>query len=202
MSTKTIKGSLTADETKERIVAAAEELLRRHGPAKTRIVDVARHLGMSHANVYRHFENKAGIEDVIAERWLAEMIDPLEKYTTARGLASNRLRGWVNELIELKKQHLKDDPELFATYHSLVEGSREVIREHVSHLREHLAAIIADGVSKGEFKVKNVNAAARAVHEAITRFQHPFFLTRPEQLSDAVDPVMDLLIAGLKSGVI
>jgi AcrR family transcriptional regulator len=202
MRAKSTKGSLTADETKEQIITAAEELLRRHGPTKTRVVDVARHLGMSHANVYRHFENKAGIEDIIAERWLAEMIDPLEKYTSSRGLASNRLRSWVNDLIELKKQHLKDDPELFATYHSLVEGSRKVIQEHVAHLRIQIAAIIEDGVKKDEFKVKDIDVAARAVHEAITRFQHPFFLTRPEQLSDAVDPVMDLLIAGLKSGVI
>lgn len=202
MRAKSTKGLLTADETKEQIIAAAEKLLRRHGSTKTRIVDVARHLGMSHANVYRHFENKAGIEDIIAERWLADLISPLEKYTTSHDLASNRLRDWTKELIELKKQRFEDDPELFATYHSLVEDSRKVIREHVSHLRAQLADIIKDGVKTGEFKVKDVDKAARAVHEAITRFQHPFFITRQKQLSDAVDPVMDLLIAGLKSDVV
>ncbi len=56
--------------TRERILTAAEELLRRHGPAKTTVADVARALGMSHANVYRHFASKAELRDVVAERWL------------------------------------------------------------------------------------------------------------------------------------
>ena len=39
--------ALTAD----RILEAAEEVLRRHGPAKTNVVDVARALGVSHGSV-------------------------------------------------------------------------------------------------------------------------------------------------------
>ena len=41
--------------TPERILDAAEEVLRRFGPTKTTVVDVARALGVSHGSVYRHF---------------------------------------------------------------------------------------------------------------------------------------------------
>jgi hypothetical protein len=41
--------------TQERILEAAEEVLRRFGPAKANVVDVARALGVSHGSVYRHF---------------------------------------------------------------------------------------------------------------------------------------------------
>ena len=43
----------------ERILEATEEVLRRHGPAKATVVDVARALGVSHGSVYRHFRTKA-----------------------------------------------------------------------------------------------------------------------------------------------
>lgn len=54
---------------KKRILRAAA-LLRRHGSAKTSVVDVARTLQMSHANVHRRFASKAALHDAVAERWL------------------------------------------------------------------------------------------------------------------------------------
>ena len=188
--------------TRERIIEAAEELLRRYGPTKTKVVDLARHLNMSHANVYRHFESKAEIEDVVAARWLMGISGPLDEFTKGRTSAEGRLRKWVDRLITIKEEKIRDDPELFATYNALAEASRGVINEHVDHLRQQLAIIISDGVARGEFKVKNVAAAAKAVHEGTTRFQHPYFVTRSEKRSDGAKFVMDLIIAGLKAGVI
>ena len=186
----------------ESILEAAEELLRRHGPQKTNVVDVARHLGMSHANVYRHFVNKAAIQDAVAARWLHRIAAPLDAIVTEDSPAETRLRRWVRRLVEIKRQSIKDDPELFATYNALAEASRKVIDDHVTHLREQLACIVAEGVENGEFKVKNVAVAAQAIHESVTRFQHPFFVTRPEKHSDGADAVMDLMIAGLKADVV
>lgn len=187
---------------RERILQAAEDLLRRHGPAKTKVVDVARHLGMSHANVYRHFSSKADIQDLVAGRWLRGIADPLDRFIKQDKPAEERLRAWVDGLIEVKLEKLASDPELFATYNSLAEASRDVIAEHVTHLRDQIAAIIADGVKRGDFKVQDVPRAARAIHEGTSRFQHPYFVTRGDARPDGVSTVMDLLIAGLKSGVI
>jgi AcrR family transcriptional regulator len=191
-----------ADRTRARILDAAEELLRRYGPSKTKVVDVARHLGMSHTNVYRHFENKADIQDLVAARWLKQLAEPLEAIAAARGLATQRLRNWVDTLIKIKYQRIRDDPEMFATYNVLAEDSREVIDEHVGNLRAQLAAIIADGVKQGQFKVRSVQAAAQAVHEATSRFHHPYFVTRQLSNSRDVKVCMDLLIAGLRAGVV
>ena len=47
--------------TAEEILVAAEDVLRRHGPAKANVVDVARTLGVSHGSVYRHFPSKADL---------------------------------------------------------------------------------------------------------------------------------------------
>jgi AcrR family transcriptional regulator len=57
-------GPLTA----EQILEASEDVLRRFGPAKATVVDVARELGVSHGSVYRHFPSKAALRDAVAER--------------------------------------------------------------------------------------------------------------------------------------
>ena len=63
--------------TREEILDAAEEVLRRYGPAKANVVDVARALNVSHGSVYRHFPSKAALREAVAERWLESVAQPL-----------------------------------------------------------------------------------------------------------------------------
>ena len=121
-------------DTRERILDAAELMLRRHGPAKATVVDVARALKMSHANVYRHFASKAALRDAVAERWLDKVSGPLDAIVTGPGTAAARLESWVLALAAAKRAKVLADPELFAAYHAIVEDAREVIREHVDEL--------------------------------------------------------------------
>jgi AcrR family transcriptional regulator len=52
------------------ILAATEDVLRRYGPSKATVLDVARVLGVSHASVYRYFPSKAALRDAVTRRWL------------------------------------------------------------------------------------------------------------------------------------
>src|SRR5437660_963924 len=96
-------------DTRERIAAAAEELLRRHGPAKTTVTDVARSLGMSHANVYRHFASKTALQEAVAERWLARISEPLARVASGPAGAEEKLSAWVNALIRAKRRKVLED---------------------------------------------------------------------------------------------
>ena len=57
-----VEAALTA----EQVLVAAEDVLRRYGPAKATVVDVARELGVSHGSVYRHFPSKTALRDAVA----------------------------------------------------------------------------------------------------------------------------------------
>jgi AcrR family transcriptional regulator len=201
------KAAILTDDTRpmrERILEAAEALLRRHGPAKTTVSDVARALDMSHANVYRHFDSKAALQDAVAERWLTKVSAPLEAFVTKKGSAAKRLEGWVLALAEAKRRKVLDDPELFEAYHAVAEAAREVIADHLATLQRQVTAIIADGVAAGEFRVKDVSQAARAVLSATLRFHHPH-MVRASGGADSeaeIKAVMKLVIAGLKAGAV
>src|SRR5215218_6800287 len=88
--------------TAERILEATEEVLRRYGPSKATVVDVARALGVSHGSIYRHFADKAALRDAVAERWLHRIIVPLAPIVEESGPALPRLRRWFDLLIRLK----------------------------------------------------------------------------------------------------
>jgi AcrR family transcriptional regulator len=159
--------------TREQILTAAEDVLRRYGPAKANVVDVARALGVSHGSVYRHFTSKAALRDAVTERWLESISSRLEAVARGDGPAAERLQGWLDLLVRSKHTRALDDPELFATYIELAANAREVVNTHVETLVAQLARIISDGVTRGEFEATNPPAAARAVFDATSRFHNP-----------------------------
>jgi|SRR5215211_3371335 len=159
--------------TAERILEAAEEVLRRYGPAKANVVDVARALGVSHGSVYRHFASKATLRDAVTERWLAQISEPLEAIATGEGTPPERVQRWLDALVESKHRKALDDPELFATYIEFTADARAVVKAHVETLLGQLERIISDGVAQGMFDVADPTAAARAVFDATTRFHNP-----------------------------
>src|ERR1700744_6292670 len=102
--------------TRDKILEAAEDVLRRFGPAKTTVVDVARALGVSHGSVYRHFSSKADLRDAVVERLLDRITRPLEEIVAEEAPADDRLYRWFRALMASKYQKVHSDPELFATY--------------------------------------------------------------------------------------
>jgi AcrR family transcriptional regulator len=191
-------------ETRERILAAAEDLLRKHGIAKTSVVDVARALEMSHANVYRHFASKTELQDAVAQRWLHKIMQPLQVIVAEKGDAVDRLERWIMTLAAQKRAKVLTDPELFAAYHAIAQDARAVVEAHVGELQQHVASLIRDGVKQGVFKVKNPDAAAIAVLNATSRFHHPYHVKESggRDTTPEIKAVLQLVLAGLRAGTL
>ena len=183
--------------TRERILDAAEELLRRYGPMKTTVVDVAKALGTSHANVYRHVASKADLQDAVAERWLHRLLEPLTAIAEGDGPAPARLEAWLRGLVAAKRRKIADDPELFATYHQVVSQARGVVEAHLAEMRRQVARIVADGIAQNTFRAADPDAAAAAVLQATVLFHHPQHLLEGRTDPQALDGVLALLLAGL-----
>ena len=185
--------------TPDRILNAAEELLRRYGPAKTTVVDVARALDVTHGSVYRHFANKATLRDAVAQRWLQRISVPLQEIVEEDGPAGGRLRRWLLTLIKTKRQRAASDPELFATYHMMVSQSPAVVAAHVGELVSQLALILADGMQNGRFVAGDPQVAAAAVFDATIRFHHPAHADEwsAPDIDAAFDRVFAMLLRGL-----
>ncbi len=171
--------------TRDRILATAEDVIRRFGPAKANVVDVARALGVSHAAVYRHVATKADLRDRVVGRWAEATMPPLRAIAAMRGPAPKRLRQLFDALIAVKRRRAAEDPELFAAYRTLAADAQSVAAAHVDELVGLAATIIRSGVKEGTFRTVNPVAAGRAVLFATSRFHHP------AHAAEWTDPAID-----------
>lgn len=181
--------------TPEHILEATEDVLRRYGPAKATVVDVARALGVSHGSVYRHFPSKAALHAAVAARWLDRTSAVLEKVAAAEGPADVRLRRWLAGLFDAKRHKAHDDPEMFAAYMALIgDGGSSartaaaaggaagvagdaagaatvagVVARHIAELTGQLTLILEDGVRQGVLAVPPAAAAGDAEEAAVAQ---------------------------------
>ncbi|MFJ9628003.1 TetR family transcriptional regulator [Streptomyces sp. NPDC091280] len=186
--------------TAERILEATEEVLRRHGPAKATVVDVARALGVSHGTVYRHFRTKAALRAAVTRRWLDRTSQTLSRFVTEDGDPERRLRDWLAGLFEAKRQKAGGDPELFATYSVLAEDTGEVVCGHIDELTGQLTEIVRAGIATGAFTVPDPAVAARAVFQATGRFHDPSYAREWQKpgVEREFEALVDLLLRGLR----
>ncbi|MEU8122640.1 TetR family transcriptional regulator [Spirillospora sp. NPDC049024] len=184
------------------ILAATEEILRRHGPDKATVVDVARALGVSHAAVYKHFASKQVLREAVTRRWLDHNRDTLAVIAADRAVPpAQRLRAWLHAVLAVKQAKIRQDPELFAAYGILAAAHSSVATDHVADLMGQLAAIIAHGAADGSFRTDDPEATARVVFTATAKFNH---LAHASEWQDPgigaeLDEVCSLLLEGLRA---
>jgi AcrR family transcriptional regulator len=184
---------------RDSILDTTQTVLRRHGPAKTTVLDVSRALGVSHGTLYRHFPSKAALVEAVTERWLAQVITPLAAIAQAPGPALPRLRGWFDALTTTKRQLANDDPAMFDTYLELMEQAPEMAERHTTALLEQLTGILTSGIRRGEITAGDPARTARATFHAMSRFHHPIhrrYWTDPE-IPEHYQAVWELIAAAL-----
>ncbi|WP_457031528.1 TetR family transcriptional regulator [Kitasatospora sp. P5_F3] len=194
---------MTSDSalTSEQILSAAEDVLRRFGPGKATVVDIARALGVSHGSVYRHFPSKAALREAVTQRWLDQAHQDLATISTQPGPAAERLHRWLATLFAAKRRKALDDPEMFATYLTLVGELSSTVEAHIDTLVTQIAAILDDGIRQGEFRPTDPATTARAVFQATAHFHDPVHATEwsdPRSETD-FEAVWTLLLSGLSA---
>ncbi|NUR25215.1 MAG: TetR family transcriptional regulator, partial [Catenulispora sp.] len=182
------------------ILDAAQETLRRFGPGKTTVVDVARALGVSHGSVYRHFPTKADLRDAVVDRWLQRMHPALAAVAEGPGSAPERLRLLLWTLAETKWRRAQDDPELFAAFAELAEDARTPVVAHVDFVVAQLTKVVAEGVARGEIAAEGAEVTARALFDATSRFHHP--ASRTEWIRPRVEASFESVWTLLRNGLL
>jgi AcrR family transcriptional regulator len=185
--------------TRDRILAAAEDVVRRFGPAKATVVDVARALGVSHAAVYRHVADKSALRGLVVGRWVEATMAPLRAIAARPEPARRQLRRLFDTLIAIKRRRAAEDPELFAAYRTLATDAKSVAAAHVEELVALAAKIIRAGVAEGTLRSVDPVAAGRAVLLATSRFHHPAHAAewKDPSIDAAYNQVWRLLMDGL-----
>ncbi len=166
------------DDTRARIVEAAEALFRRLGYAKTAVADIAAELGMSPANVYRFFPSKNAIVEAICQRCLSEVEEQAWAIARAKAPAAEKLE---RLFLGILKYH-KENPLTETRVHDMVlvamENSWAAIRAHKETMRTVVEVILRDGVAAGEFETMDPRQVSEQFMRATVCFCHPVLVAQ------------------------
>lgn len=190
---------LAADDSRDRIIASAEALLRRYGFGKTTVADIARDAGMSPANVYRFFDSKLDIVAAIAELWLAEMEGYARRIALSKAPAAERLRAYALEIYERTIERYLQSETIHDMCQMVIFEQWPIVFGHIERMREILAMIIADGMERGEFAPSDPAKTAATIKNMLIKFHHPTIVAqcKDEPLVPQLHEVCDMVLKAL-----
>lgn len=188
------------DATRRLILETAREHLRRFGEDKMTIVDVARALGMSHANVYRYYRNKAEILDAIVDEWLAKVEAVLDPIIRQEASAAERIESVVLEIYRRRRQKLQADAEVYETFRRIVASRPDAVALRIKKIDDVFRHLIEEGIAKGEFSPLDAGEAAAALDDATAIFLHPLMTAAfvSETTETRVHNVVSYVLAGFR----
>lgn len=194
-----------AEATRARIEETAERLFRTMGYQKTAVADIARELGMSPANVYRFFPSKSAINEAIAERLLAALVEGAWAVARGAGPAPERLAGLLRHL------HFQHMALFFSEkrLHDMVTAAMAehwgVIERFVQSVQGAIRHVLMDGMAAGDFARLDAEQTARTVKQAVLAFNHPVLVEEcmarmmtEEEMAAQAEQMADFILRALR----
>lgn len=189
-----------AEETREDILTTADALFRERGIAKSSIADIAHELGMSPANVFKHFHSKTALVDAICDRHITHMIGRFDTLDTDAP-PPEKLGIVVRRLMQAHLQDIRDNP-FFLEMVFLVAKTEIESGFHYRQLIEELFfTLVRDGVEAGIYHCADCRATSRHVAASFASVLHPVFLAHEtqEDLDERLAGIVALINAALQS---
>ena len=183
------------------ILNAATRVFARRGFFNAQVADVAREAGVAAGTVYLYFRSKDDLLTSIfeksmtraleeADRALAGVTDPVERL---RRLARVHLGGLGSrrDLAIVFQVELRQSTKFMERF------SAAQLRTYLDHLRDAVRAGQEAGVFRADL---NATLAAKAIFGALDEMVTNWVLSnRDHRLVDDADPVIDLLVNGMKA---
>jgi TetR/AcrR family transcriptional repressor of the ameABC operon len=169
-----------AEETREDILSVAELLFRQRGFVAVSIADIATSLGMSPANVFKHFHSKAALVDAIAERHLGNAAERFAAFDEGLPPKEQLLR-FVLRLLDSHLQDIQQNPYIFEMVLATIQAKLEAGNRYRERIVQKLDDIIREGMTEGRYHCRNPEGAARTVADILACVLHPVLIARDDK---------------------
>jgi len=114
--------------TREKILSTAERLIQETGNAEVTLAQIATALGMTHAALYKHFQNKQALWEAVAAAWFQrEIIDQIQCDPTAT--PQSQLHDWLWAFVTAKKHAYNTNPQMFALNTRYIDSNPKALRD-------------------------------------------------------------------------
>ncbi|GKW30282.1 TetR/AcrR family transcriptional regulator [Pectobacterium brasiliense] len=180
---------------RDQVVEAATEHFGHFGYEKTTVSDLAKAIGFSKAYIYKFFDSKQAIGEMICTNRLAMIMDIVNAELVDAPTASEKLRRLYKALIEAGSDLFFHDRKL---YEIAAVSSRERWPSAVAYeekLRQLVQQILLEGRQSGEFERKTpLDEAAEAIYLVMRPYACPIQLQYNLDLSASAAVLLPSLI--------
>lgn len=170
--------------TPDRLIEATRELLWERGYVGTSPKAIQQHAGAGQGSMYHHFAGKSDLALTAIRRTADEMRETAGRVLDAPGSAYERISGYLLRERDVLRGcplgRLTMDPEVVAS-----DALRAPVDETITWLRERLAAIVREGLDRGEFAPCIVPDDIAA--SIVATVQGGYVLARASGSTDAFD---------------
>lgn len=164
-------------DVRDQIIEAATEYFGLYGYEKTTVSDLAKAIGFSKAYVYKFFDSKQAIGEVICSNRLSAIMAAVDEAIADVPSASERLRRMFKTLVEASSQLFFNDRKLYDIAATSAGESWPSARAYEEHLRNLVVQIVRDGRELGEFERKTpLDEAVSAIYLVMRPYINPLLL--------------------------
>jgi AcrR family transcriptional regulator len=159
---------------RDQVVEAAMQHFGHYGYEKTTVSDLAKAIGFSKAYIYKFFDSKQAIGEVICSNRLAMIMDIVNAAIKDAPTASEKLRRLFRSLVEAGSDLFFHDRKLYDIASVAARDQWPSAAAHNERLRVLIQQIVLEGRESGEFERKTpLDEAVQAIHLVMRPYISP-----------------------------
>ncbi|MCS3848228.1 AcrR family transcriptional regulator [Xanthomonas campestris] len=187
-----VSGRGPADhDVRDQIVNAATEHFSRYGYEKTAVSDLAKSIGFSKAYIYKFFESKQAIGEMICSNCLRQIEDEVRAAVDETDSPPEKLRRMFKVIVEASLRLFFQDRKLYEIAASAATERWQSVVAYEERVQTLLQEILQQGRQGGDFERKTpLDEATRALYVLIRPYTNPLLM---QHSLDVIDEVPGLL---------
>lgn len=164
-------------EVRAQIVAAAVEHFSRYGYGKTTVSDLAKAIGFSKAYIYKFFESKQAIGEVICGRCLGEIEADMIAAVAAADTPPEKLRRLFKTMTESSLRLFFQDRKLYEIAASAATERWQAVLAYEGRVQKLLRDVLQEGRQSGDFERKTpLDEAVLSIYLVMRPYLNPLLL--------------------------
>lgn len=186
-------------DVRDQIVEAATDYFGRYGYEKTTVSDLAKAVGFSKAYIYKFFDSKQAIGEVICANRLNIIMASVDAAVADVPAAPERLRRMFKALVEAGSYLFFHDRKLYDIAATSASESWPSVGAYEDHLRALVLQIVRDGRESGDFERKTpLDEAVNAIYLVMRPYINPLLLQHNfDHAAEATTQLSSLILRSL-----
>ncbi|MFB9129081.1 TetR/AcrR family transcriptional regulator [Paraburkholderia dipogonis] len=182
-------------EVRDQIVAAATDHFSRYGYEKTTVSDLAKAIGFSKAYIYKFFESKQAIGEMICVNCLQEIESEVRTAVAQTDLPPEKLRRIFKVFTDASLRLFFRDRKLYDIAASAATENWQAVQAYEARVQQLLQEVLQEGRQSGDFERKTpLDETAMAIYLVLRPYLNPLLLQYNRDTTDVAPAQLSSLV--------